>query len=105
MASAYLSRTHGSAPTNTTKATVSCWVKKSGLANSQGIFGVRNTGNNQINVQCGFFNGKWYMWYKDGTNDQYLQDSNSIPRDVNGWYHVVFRFDTTDATANNRMRV
>ena len=105
MASAYLSRTHSSNPTNTTKATVSCWVKKASLANSQGIFGVRNTGNNHINVQCGFFNGKWYMWYKDGTNDQYLQDSYSIPRDVNGWYHVVFRFDTTDATTNNRMRV
>ena len=105
MASTYLTRTHGSAPTNTTKATVSCWVKKASLANNQGIFGVRNTGDNHINVQCGFFNGKWYMWYKDGTNDQYLQDSYSIPRDVNGWYHVVFRFDTTDSTTNNRMRV
>ncbi len=56
MASTYLTRTNGSAPTNTTKATVSCWVKKSGLAQHQGIFGVRNTGNNNINVQCGFFN-------------------------------------------------
>ena len=105
MASTYLSRTHGSAPTNTTKATVSCWVKKGGLGDHQGIFGVRNTGNNQINVQCGYFNGAYYMWYKDGSNDQYLQDSNNIPRDMNAWYHVVFRFDTTDSTTNNRMRV
>ena len=105
MATTYLTRTNGSAPTNTTKATVSCWVKRGSLANHQGIFGVRNTGNNEINVQCGFFNTKWYMWYKDGTNDQFLQDSHHIPRDVHGWYHVVFRFDTTDGTTNNRMRV
>ena len=59
MASTYLTRTNGSAPTNTTKATVSCWIKKSSLAQHQGIFGVRNTGNNNINVQCGFFNSKW----------------------------------------------
>ena len=105
MASTYLSRTHGSNPTNTTKATVSCWVKKSGLDQHQGIFGVRNTGNNQINVQSGFFNGKWYMWYKDGSTDYYLQDSTAIPRDTNGWYHVVFRFDTTQGTAADRLRI
>ena len=28
-----------------------------------------NSGNNHINVQLGLFNSKWYMWYKDGTND------------------------------------
>ena len=105
MASTYLTRTNGSAPTNTTKATVSCWVKKSGLAQHQGIFGVRNTGNNNINVQCGFFNGKWYMWYKDGSTDYYLQDSTAQPRDLNGWYHVVFRFDTTQGAAADRLRV
>ena len=105
MASTYLTRTNGSAPTNTTKATVSCWVKKSGLAQHQGIFGVRNTGNNNINVQCGFFNSKWYMWYKDGSTDYYLQDSAAIPRDTNGWYHVVFRFDTTQGAAGDRLRV
>ena len=105
MASTYLTRTNGSAPINTTKATVSCWVKKSGLDNHQGIFGIRNTGNNNINVQCGFFNGKWYMWYKDGSTDYYLQDSAVTPRDVNAWYHVVFRFDTTQGTAGDRLRV
>jgi len=105
MASTYLTRTNGSAPTNTTKATVSCWHKKGGLGDHQGIFGVRNTGNNNINVQCGYFNGTYYMWYKDGSTDYYLQDCVNIPRDMSAWYHIVFRFDTTQGAAADRLRI
>tara|TARA_Y100001937_G_scaffold124868_1_gene190452 strand:- start:1905 stop:3308 length:1404 start_codon:yes stop_codon:yes gene_type:complete len=104
MASTYLTRTHGSAPVNTTKATVSAWVKRTDTTNHQGIMGVMNSGNNHINVQLGLFNGKWYQWYKDGSDDYFLQDSLQIPRDHDAWYHVVYRFDTTQGTASDRLR-
>ena len=104
MASTYLTRTHSQAPTNTTKATVSAWVRRMDTADHQGIFGVMNTGNNHINVQLGLFNSNWYMWYKDGTNDQYLQDSSQVPRS-SCMYHVVYRFDTTQSSASDRLRV
>ena len=38
-------------------------------------------------------------------NSQVLLLSNALFRDVSAWYHIVFRCDTTQGTASNRLRV
>ena len=45
----------------------------------------------------------YYGWW-DGTNE-YAGRTNSKYRDTNGWYHIVVRMDTTQSTADDRLRI
>jgi hypothetical protein len=109
MANTYLTRTFGSA-TNRTKFTISVWLKKCTI-NNDSIGG--------DNDEKHFFNGYYnssnrfmiYMLNTDnlvirnvdnGTENVYYKTSANY-RDVNGWYHVVVRIDTSQA-GGNRIR-
>ena len=83
-------------PTNTTKATVSAWVRR--MDDHQGIFGVMNSGNNHINVQLDFLIVNGICGIKTARDDYFLQDSSQVPRDPHGLDHVVYRFDTTQGS-------
>ena len=57
------------------------------------------------NTQIGFYNGGLYAWFRDGGSTYYKQESTRRFRDNNAWYHVVYRFDMTESTASNRIRI
>jgi hypothetical protein len=101
---AYLNKTFGSAPTSRTTMTMSVWVKrglKSDGSAYQAIFG---TFNNYENVS---FNSddtlRFTGPYSSGQQGIYITTQKF--RDYASWYHIVVVYDTTNATAENRMRL
>ena len=110
MASTMLQRTQSGTETDSKKATISVWVKLGGshVGNfNAGIFGTHVSGNYGAdgNSQIGFYNGGLYAWFKDGGSTYYKQESTRRFRDHNAWYHLVYRYDMTESTASNRIRV
>ena len=94
MASTYLSKTFGTA-TDRKKFTVSLWFKRSGLSSTQMLFAGTNgstdefvylSGSNNIIAEC--------------ASGQLV--SSAVFRDTNAWYHVVYKFDSAQATAGDR---
>jgi len=100
MASTYLTRT----PTteNINKLTLSCWVKRGSISNnSQRIFSNPSSE---------------YLFHRFETNDQFrftiVVDgsetsirTNRVFRDTSAWYHIVVRWDTTQATEADRIKL
>ena len=110
MASTYLERTQSGTETDYKKATISAWIKLSkvlGSSDAMGIFGTHVSGNYGAdgNTQIGFFNGGLYAWFRSGGSAYYKQQSTRLLRDINSWYHLVYRFDTTQASGGDRIRV
>ena len=94
MASTYLTKTFGTA-TDRKKFTVSLWFKRSGLSSTQMLFAGTNgstdefvylSGSNNIIAEC--------------ASGQLV--SSAVFRDTNAWYHVVYKFDSAQATAGDR---
>ena len=100
--SAYLNRTQSSG--STTKFTYSAWMKRSTLSDTQDFLDVYDDNNNRF----GFF------WSSDDQIDMYNKISGSVNfqkittakyRDPSAWYHVVIAADTTDGTAEDRIKL
>jgi len=101
---AHLSRTMGT-PTSQTTATLSLWVKRSGIsktnfgdtfwdaeASNYNVFAFAGTGSgNTDSLLFSFRNGGTYY-------------SNAVYRDPSAWYHIVCVYDSTNATQANRFR-
>ena len=105
--SAYLSRTPGSVGNRKTW-TMSFWVKRANIDTSQhcNIISVYASGSDS-----GYFSVEFL---KSGTNEDKFRISgwsnsflitDRIFRDPSSWYHFVVRVDTTNSTADDRVRV
>ena len=97
----YISRTPGSAG-NRKKFTISMWVKRIKLGVDQWLvqagasgseFDIRFTTSDQI---------RFSTW--DGSNG-YGMITTRVFRDTSAWYHLVFQYDTAQATAANRNKI
>ena len=83
--------------------TWSGWVKRaSGFGTFQVFFGVNNGVGDSVAFELGF----------DGSNrlvglpwNFYFFKTDALFRDPSAWYHIVFAFDTTQATSTNRFKV
>jgi hypothetical protein len=81
--------------------TLSVWIKRSGLGASQNILEARGSGDT----------GNTDYWFD--ANDKlevsgsstYFRVTTQKFRDVSSWYHLVFKFDTTQSTANDRLLI
>jgi hypothetical protein len=102
-ASAFLSRTFGT-PTNQKIWSYSFWFKRGTLGADQLFLG-QNVGTNQ-----------WYFRLDGGgvgvANTLLIGDYNNtvltttpLYRDPAAWYHIVLAYDTTQATATNRVKL
>ena len=104
MASAYLSRTFGT-PTNASKFTYSGWIKRSGLGGNQVLL-YANGGNSQNFSNIMFNSGNNFFWHVLHSNSEVSKlRTNAVLRDTSAWYHLVFQYDSTQATANNRTKM
>jgi hypothetical protein len=86
--------------------TFSCWIKRTELlqTNSQALihFGV----NHQVTrMFIDDTNDQIYLDVCSTANELYRSITNRRFRDTSAWYHIVWRMDTTQSTAANRMRL
>jgi len=97
-----LSRTFSSQG-NQRKFTISVWIKRTSLS-QQSIFG-SGGGNNYATRMYfdGSSNIQWWNYF-NGSYAGRKYSSRSL-RDTNGYYHCVFRCDTANSTASERMRM
>ena len=104
--SAYLSRTSGSADSERKLASTSIWLKRSNLTARHTIYSVNPAGStgaaNQITMvfENSGSNGDCITYDNGAVNRQ----STSVYRDVSAWYHLCQIFDTTEATAADRVK-
>jgi len=102
-ASAYLDRTF-TTPTSRRIFTLSAWTKRGALGTTSAILG--NAGTREV---IGFFgnttgNGD-ALHFRDTSGGAYEVTTTAVFRDPSAWYHVVVAFDTTQATASNRVKM
>jgi len=103
-ASAYLNRTPSVAGSLTTW-TWSGWVKRGTLSASLNIpiFSAGTSGTNDTNIT---FNSDIIDWFnRNSSSINGRLNTTQVFRDPSAWYHLVFVWDTTNATASNRMRI
>jgi len=95
---AYLNRTPASAG-NRRKWTWSGWVKRSALTSFQVIEGVAITSG--ISEESFVFDAADKLAYRDGITGDYSVTA-AVFRDIGAWYHVLFIYDSDNATQANR---
>ena len=103
MASTTLSITYGSAG-NRNKWTWSGWVKRSKLGSAQSLFSRYADANNSGDLRFQSDDGFTYQNYNNGSTNAQWNASQKF-RDTNAWYHIVFVWDTGQATASDRIKV
>ena len=96
-----LSRDVSSAGSRTT-ATISMWIKRTEITNAQYLFTYGNTDNDDGRTFARFqaddtlrIAGGSTVW----------RNTSRVFRDTSAWYHIVIAFDTTQSTANNRIKL
>jgi hypothetical protein len=97
-ASAYLNRTPASSGSLTTW-TWSCWVKRGAL----GIGRFLSAGTAGTDI-FGFLSTDTFQFYTETSAATNLV-TTQVFRDPSAWYHIVVVWDTTQATAANRVKI
>ena len=104
MASTYLSKTFGTA-TNRKKWTFSAWVKRSITSGSEAIFSSYSQDTTSWYSRIAE-NGSGRFEFTEYGGSAYTINlrPNARQRDVNGWYHIVWVYDSAQATASDRVK-
>ena len=105
--SASLNRTNSSEGNRKTW-TWSAWLKRSedtaGSAN-QNPWAARPNGNNQQWIRFESSNNSLRLYLEVGSVIKYDITTNQVFRDFGAWFHVVYVYDSTVATASDRVRL
>ena len=105
MANTYLGVSTSSSGTRT-KWTTSFWVKRNNLSNENTIFGSYLDNDNKDKIS---FNTDGTLQFASFQAASYSNggnlNTNRKFRDTNAWYHIVCRWDSSNATANDRMKI
>ena len=103
MASTYLTKTFSSSPTNAKKGTVSLWFKLAEAVSGNTYHRIFATGadsSNRTDINIDASNGR-LAFTAGGTN---TTETNRLLRDQSAFYHLVISYDTTQATASDRVK-
>ncbi len=102
---AYLNRTPASAGNRKTW-TWSGWVKRGRIGNVSNLFNTRGDVTDAQYFRMGFGIASPDTFFVSSFNSTTIGlETTALFRDPSAWYHVVFAFDTTQATASNRMKL
>ena len=106
MASTYLERTNGT-PDSQRKFTVSCWVKRSKLGAFQYFTAFQDNGVGDPRVTINFRDNDKLQYSETNSSGSAIASlqTTRLFRDVNSWYHIVVSVDTTNATADDRIKI
>lgn len=101
--SAYLSWTPASAGNRKTW-TWSGWVKRGNIGSVEHyLFGNSNGSNLGLHVRFNTDDTLYFMNYPSSFSGRL--STSRVFRDTSAWYHIVFVWDTTNATSGDRMRI
>jgi hypothetical protein len=100
--SAYLNRTPASAG-NLKTWTWSGWVKRSAIGVYGYIFDTSPAVNQEASLR--FNDNNTLQFYQYNASTIYDRTTTQVFRDPSAWYHIVLAFDTTQATASNRIKL
>jgi hypothetical protein len=103
MANSYLSHTT-STPTNSDKATLSFWLKRSLLSSGRGVFAEDTNGTNKFAFILGSNNTISIFQETGGTVDINLV-TNRVFRDTSAWYNIVVAYDSSQGSASDRVKL
>ena len=102
---ASLTRTQSTSPTNAKKGTLSFWLKRANLENSQHFYNVYADDNNRGIIYFRSDNNALQIGNQSGGSFYSIIRLNRLFRDSSAWYHIVIAFDTTQGTAADRIKV
>tara|TARA_R100001509_G_scaffold22914_2_gene12233 strand:+ start:493 stop:1899 length:1407 start_codon:yes stop_codon:yes gene_type:complete len=97
----YLQRTVSSTG-NRDVGTVSCWVKRTELGAHMYLFTFGDTDNDTGRTYIKFQNTNTL---RVGGGSTLWRETDRLFRDTASWYHIVVAFDTTQSTANDRIKI
>ena len=106
--SACLNRSNGSSPSSQRIFTFSAWVKRGNLgSNNQTFMSIQDTGDGDPRVRCAFRDDDKLYFEVSASDGSGAFDvrTTAVFRDVSAWYHFVFRIDTTQSTAADRVKM
>ena len=104
MANSYLTRTPSSA-SNRKTWTFSAWVKRSAIPSAAGNYLFQQSQAEGNYMKLYFHANKIYWRGQTGESNTAYKVTNRLFRDTSAWYHIVARFDSTQNTAADRMRL
>jgi hypothetical protein len=97
----YLNRTQSSG--NRKTFTISCWLKRSNLGGGKIITGINDGVAPYARI---FFDTNDVLKIEDDNGSTVTNIvTNRLFRDVSAWYHLVIAYDTTQATASDRVKM
>jgi hypothetical protein len=96
-----LSKTVSTA-TNTTNMTFSLWYKLGELAN-MGFISKFADSNNRFHLRI--MDDGSLLAYNNVSGTYHYKTTTTKLRDFSAWYHIVFAYDTTDSTAEDRLKI
>ena len=102
MASTYLTRTFDQVGNRQTW-TLSVWIKRTGLGGTQTFFCSFPQSTDYERIM--FNSDKIYICEVGGGATTWECETSARYRDTNAWYHLVLRHDTTQSSANDRIRL
>ena len=106
MANTSINRAFSSSSVNT-RATWSFWVKRNKVSAEQWLFQSRDAANNNYRTYIRFSSSgllDMRLYNTSGSLIARLQ-TNRVFRDTSGWYHIVWKLNTTDNTPANRFKL
>ena len=101
--SAHLTRTPSSAG-NSTTFTWSAWIKTVRSDSHETLFSATPSGDGTLQYDFILENDRLYI-YGIETFFVYEKKLSRVFRDRSAWYHLVVAFDTTDSTAEDRIKI
>ena len=85
--------------------TISTWIKRGNLAGSTQVLFNAHDGSASRRFQFAFNTDNKLLYNQGGDGNSGVGTSDMLFRDVNAWYHLVFRADYTNGTAGDRLKV
>ena len=104
--SPYMHKTPGSASGTRTKFTFNCWFKRGVLGTEQNLIEAGTSSNERTYLSLGVFGTNELSFvHRTGGSNSIVVTGTNLLRDVSAWYMITVKYDSTQGSANDRVRL
>ena len=104
--SPHMHKTPGSASGTKTKFTFNCWLKRCTLSSEQNLIEAGSSTNERTYVSLGVFaTDELSFVHRTGGSNSIVVTGTNLLRDVSAWYMITVKYDSTQGSANDRVRL